>query len=499
MAFATKSRLRALMLGGASALASAAFAADKPADDAGAKTVADFIAAYAGQAALPSIKVTQDGGGYRIAFDLAAATAAMKKAGFTYDPATLTAKVFQQDDGQWRIEMADMPPITGHVEPAPGNKVTQKMDIRAEASGFKSVTLLDPKLNWIGAMHGGADKLTVTQHGPGVEQFIEIGGLKFDGKTTSGPEGLTTTATEPMDSINLVMDVDPKGVDRATGGPAKPVHVSAQGEKGHAEIALKDFQPGPVLDAWRFFAAHPEPADVARDFDALKTVLAALVADHAKLEELVTLDKLHVLSQAGPIEIEGAAVGIGAINGGEPTGFSERFAAKSIKLPDGLVPPMLASFVPTAFEFGFVAHGFDLEAGVKEWLADAKVEDGVVKIDKADQDKVKQKMIGERPVVVDIAPSHVVGPSLNLAFEGKITIEATKPTGSITLTVQDFDKTEQAVQGLPPQTAQQLTPAIAMAKGLGKPGPNGALIWVCSIGPDHVMKVNGLPLGKAPF
>ena len=43
------------------------------------------------------------------------------------------------------------------------------------------------------------------------------------------------------------------------------------------------------------------------------------------------------------------------------------------------------------------------------------------------------------------------------------------------------------------------TPVIAMAKGLGKAGQDGALVWECSIGPDHVMKVNGLPLGKAPF
>ena len=65
--------------------------------------------------------------------------------------------------------------------------------------------------------------------------------------------------------------------------------------------------------------------------------------------------------------------------------------------------------------------------------------------------------------------------------------------------MRDFDKTAEAVQGLGPQAAQQMTPVIAMAKGLGKAGPEGSLVWVCSVGPDHVMKVNGLPLGKAPF
>ena len=35
---------------------------------------------------------------------------------------------------------------------------------------------MDPKLNWISESHGGADKLTVIERGPGVEEFVEIGG-----------------------------------------------------------------------------------------------------------------------------------------------------------------------------------------------------------------------------------------------------------------------------------------------------------------------------------
>jgi hypothetical protein len=499
MANGTRSRLRALTLCGTAALASAAYAADKPADDSGVKSITDFLASYAGKATLPSIKVEKDGAGYRVSFDISTAAASLKSAGVSYDPAVLQFKVFEQDDGQWRVESGPLPPISAKVDPPPGRKNAVKLDVRVEATNLKHVTLLDPKINWISDSHGGADKASMVERGPGVEEFMELGGVKFQAKTASGASGLTTTASEPFGSVNFVMDVDPKGVDRATGGPAKPVHVSAQGEDGAIDFALKDFQPGPLLDAWRFVVAHPQPADYAHDFEALKPVLSALAGDRAGLEESLRLDKLHVLTEAGPVVIDGAAVQIGAANAGADTGFSEHFSARSIKLPEGLAPPIYAPVIPTSFDVGFHAHGFDVEGAVQEWLADAKASGDEIAISDADKEKVRKKLVGARPVVVDIPLSHIRGPSLDLAFEGKITIDASQPTGAVTLTVRNFDQTAQAVQGLGPQAAQQMTPVIAMAKGLAKPGQDGALVWICAVGPDHVVKVNGLPLGKAPF
>jgi hypothetical protein len=55
------------------------------------------------------------------------------------------------------------------------------------------------------------------------------------------------------------------------------------------------------------------------------------------------------------------------------------------------------------------------------------------------------------------------------------------------------------VKGLGPDAEKQLAPALAIAKGLAKAEADGALSWVGEIGVDGVMKVNGLPLGKAPF
>jgi len=487
---------RSLAVGvSALALASAARAADVSADASGAKTVADFIAAYAGEAALPSVEVKPDGASYLVTIDIGAATAQLKAAGFAYDPAKARFRVYKQDDGQWRIELADLPALTGHMTGQKGEKV----DFHVETEGVTQVYSIDPKLNWLASGHSQAGKIAVSAHGPAVSDLMEVKDLGADLKTTSGPQGLTTTVVEPIGHFNLVLDVDPKGVDPKTGGPAKPVHVSADAQDMNANVTLSDFQPGPVLDAWRFVAAHPARADYARDFAALKPLLTALVADPLNVDEKVKMAKLGVLTEAGPVAIENAGFGVTMFNSPAGAGFGESFSAGSLKLPDGLVPPAYASLVPTSFDLSFKASGFDVVSAVLEWMADAKLEGTGPVLNPADEKKVNMKLWAFRPVVVDIPLSHFVSASYDVTLEGKITIDKGSPTANVTMRAKNFDQTAQAIQSAAPEQAQQMTPVIAMAKGLGKAQPDGSLVWVYTLGADKVMKVNGLPLGKAPF
>ncbi len=475
-----------------------AHAADQSANDAGVKTITDFIGAYAGKATLPTIKVTPQGSAYLVTLDLGAATAALKPTGFTYDPAKLEAKVFQQDDGAWRIEQAGIPPVTGHMQ-LPEARGGGKIDAHVEISKLNATTVIDPKLGWVASGHGTADKVAVVENGPGIEEYLEFSQLKYDASTKPANPGLTTTLNEPIGGLSIVVDIDPKGVDPSTKGPAKPVHISSKGENGAVTVALKDFQPAPLLDAWRFAVAHPERADYARDFDALKSIVNALIADRLSIDETFALEKLSFNTETGPVSIEGGKVAVGGVNAGADSGFYEHISARAIKLPDGMVPPMYAAVTPSAIDIGFKATGFDVPSAAQEWFADAKLDgDGPV-LSSDDQSKVSAKLIQSRPIVVDIQPSHVTAPSLDIAFEGKVTFEAGKPYGSITLKVRDFDKTAQAVQAMGQDAQQKLVPMIAMAKGLGKQNPDGTMVWVGELGRDHVMKVNGLPLGKSPM
>jgi len=69
----------------------------------------------------------------------------------------------------------------------------------------------------------------------------------------------------------------------------------------------------------------------------------------------------------------------------------------------------------------------------------------------------------------------------------------------VTLHMRNFDKTVSAMKALGPEAEKQMLPALTMAKGLAKSDPDGLLTWVGEVGADGIMKVNGLPLGKAPF
>jgi hypothetical protein len=480
------------------AAATPAFAGDLPASDAGSRTIADFVGAYLGKAALPSIKISSQGLSYLVSFDLGAATAALKPTGFTYDPAEVKFRVFQQDDGAWRIEQNGIPPLTGHMK-LPQGKGGGKIDGRFELANLNSTMVLDPKIGWLASSKGAADKFTIVESGPGIEEFIELTQLKFDAATKSSGAGLTTTINEPIAAVNIVVDVDPKKADADAKGPAKPVHISAKGEDGSAKIVLKDFQPAPLLDAWRFLTAHPERADYAKDVEGLKSVVNAVIADRLTISEDFSMAKLTFNTEGGPVAIEGGTGGVGIVSNGADSGFSEHVSARALKLPDGLIAPMYAAVIPTSFDIAFQATGFDIASASQEWFADAKLDgDGPV-LSEEDRAKVSEKLTQSRPIVVDIKPSHIAAPSLDIALEGKVIIDKGKPSGTVTIRVRDFDKTAQAVQALGQEAQQKLVPMIAMAKGLGKQNPDGTMVWVGELGRDRVRKINGLPLGKSPM
>ena len=46
-----------------------------------------------------------------------------------------------------------------------------------------------------------------------------------------------------------------------------------------------------------------------------------------------------------------------------------------------------------------------------------------------------------------------------------------------------------------PEGEKKLIPVIAMVKGLAKTDPDGVMTWVCEIGDDRILKVNGMSLG----
>jgi len=198
------------------------------------------------------------------------------------------------------------------------------------------------------------------------------------------------------------------------------------------------------------------------------------------------------------VTIDSAKFGASGASGSAGA-FGERFAADGLTLPANLIPAPFGGFAPTVFAIGFRASGFDIASASAELVADLHLAGDGPAIAPDDAAKIRAKLIGPDGVVVDIEPSHIVAPLLDVSFEGHIVYKGAKPTGKLIVRMRNFDKTLAAIKTLGPDVERKVAPMLAMAKGFAKTDGDGSLTWVGEIGADGVMKVNGLPLGKAPI
>ena len=473
------------------ALTAAASAKDLPATPEGARKLATFFTTYLGAApagAPPAFVVTPEGSDYLVALDVAALAAPLKAAGVTYDPATIKAKFVEQDDGTWRMESDDFPPISTHM---PQESTTMAV------TGYKSAVVIDPATSWFRTASGGADKLTVHVRAErGIGEAIDVGALQFSGTGSAGTDGAVSTVVhETAADVGVSITATPKS-DKPD-DDAKPVTVTARAEKALLDANVDGFKPQPALALWAFLVAHPARADLAANEPALKGLLSAAAASALKLNETVGVQKIAVQTPHGPIAMNTAKFGFGAA-AGTPGAFEEHVAVDGLALPPTLVPALYHDLTPTSVDIGFKASGFDVAGAIAEAIADLHLAGDGPPISPEDHAKITKKLLGAGPVTIDIPLSHVVAPHVDLSFEGQIHYKDGHPSGALTVHMRNFDNTVSAINALGPEIQRKLVTVLGMAKGLGKTDGD-VMSWVAELGPDGMMKVNGLPLGKAPL
>jgi hypothetical protein len=487
--------LRAGLLAGVAlgALSIGAAAKDLPATPEGAQKLAAFLAIYLGApaaGAAPAYVVTPEGSDYALSVDLAALMAPFKAAGLSYDAATMKYKVFEQDDGAWRVEHSDIPTIT-----ARGPRGTSTISV----AGYKGQWVIDPAAAWWRSATASADKAELKAHvAPNIDETVTSGALQFTGAGKSSADGASSALVdESAADVALTVVVAPKG-DPAAPTDSKPVNVAAHFDKVAANIALDGVKSRAILDLWAFLVAHPSRPELAANEPAFKTLLSAVLAGPFKANETVAIQKIGVQIPQGAVAMDSAEIGVAGATG-LPAAFQEHIAIAGLALPPGMVPDIYRDLVPTSLDIGFKASGFDFAAAAAEAIADIHLAGDGPPLSPDDRAKVWGKLVGPGPLVIDVPPSHVVAPHLDIAIEGQIRYIGGKPTGSLTLHMRNFDGTFAALKNLGPEAERKLVPVMAMAKGLAKTEGDGALTWVGELGADGAMKVNGLPLGKAPL
>lgn len=465
----------------------AATAKDLPATPEGAQKINAFLATYLG--ATQAFKVTPEGADYLVSFDLAALTAPLQAAGFAYDPATFTYKLIEQDDGAWRIDSAGIPAISSH---GPHGSFTLAL------TGDKGEFVVDPAIAWFRSATGSGDKATLhAQVDTGAEQTLEAGPWQFAVSGSAAAGGLVSSVLQKSATDVRASFVAPPKADAAAADP-KTNTVTAHLDKLSLDANLDGFKSHAALDLWAFLAAHPKRPDLAANEAALKPLIAAVAASPLKLNEAFALDKVAVQTPNGAITLDLAKFGFGADATGSGA-VEEHIAFNGLALPPDLVPAPFRDFAPTSLDLTVKASGFDVAAARAEAIADLHFAGDAPPLSPDDRAKVWAKLTGGGPVTIDVPLSHIVAPHLDLAVEGRVIYKNGRPTGSFTIHMRNFDSTMAALKDLGPDTERKLIPALAMAKGLARTDGDGVLTWVGELGPDGGMKVNGLPLGKAPL
>lgn len=329
----------------------------------------------------------------------------------------------------------------------------------------------------------------------GADETIEAGAFQYSGTGGATATGAVSSAFQK--SVAGIAATFVTKPDEAE-GDAKTSNVNARIDKLNVDTSFDGLKSHAALDLWAFMVAHPSRPDLAANEAALKQRVGEVVAGPVKLSQAVDFHKFSLQTPQGPFTMESAKLGVKA-DTSTPGAVEEHVAFDGLTLPPGLVPAPYRDFAPTAADITVKASGFDVAAASAEAIADMHLDGDGPPLSPEDRAKVWTKLIGGRPVAIDVPPSHIVAPRLDLSVEGHVVYKDGRPTGSFTLHMRNFDNTVAALKTLDPDTERKLVPALAMAKGLAKTDSDGVLTWVGELGPDGGMKVNGLPLGKAPL
>jgi hypothetical protein len=470
----------------------AAFAKDVPPTQEGAEKLGVVFATYLGkpvEGAPAPVTVVVEGDHYAVAVDLAALTAPFKASGFSMDPAVMKYALTEQDDGTWHVVSDALPPISAHAKDSA---------FVYDFAGYKFDGVFDPTTAVFKTAKSSLEKVTAQVHAPNFEENVAFGATEATQTGAPAANGAASAAVhEEIADVAVKASVVPGGPDAAP--DAKPVPFTVETPKVVADVVLDGAPLRKALDVWAFVAAHPGRPGLAAEEPAFKDLLRKLLPTEINLAEKVEVQKATVTTSQGAFGLASGKFGVAASSAPGPTGALEyHFAADGVSLPPGLLPPAMQGLAPTAFNIDLKATGLDLGAGAEEAIADMHLEgDGPV-IAEADRGKIFTKMKGSAPLVVELSPSHIVAPQLDATLEGQVHLEGERPNGVLKVKIRNFDKTVAALKALGPLVSPQMISGLTMAKALGKTDSDGALSWVAEYGVDGSIKVNGLPLGKAP-
>jgi Uncharacterized protein conserved in bacteria (DUF2125) len=484
-----KALLTAVALG---AIPMTALAADVPPTPEGAQKLSAVFATYLSKPAegAPSpVTVTPEGGHYTVSLDLAALTAPLKSVDFSIDPAIVSYALTEQGDGTWRVVGDTLPPLSLHQKDA---------TITYSFAGYKFDGIFDPTLAVFKTAQHSLDKTMAQVRAPKLEETVALGAVRVTQTGAAAANGAASIVghEEIADMSGSVLATPPQTKE---GADAKPIPIAFQLGATGVDVTMDGAPLRKALDLWAFVVAHPGRTGIAANEEAFKALLRGFSPADIKFSEKADIKQIGVDAPQGRFGIAGLKFALAAAAApGAKSSAEYHLAMDGLTMPSGLLPPGFSDLVPTAFNIDVKASGFDAAAGAQEAINDLHFTGDGPLIAEADRAQIFANMKGMGPITIDVLPSHVVAPQLDLTLEGQVRLEGARPMGAMKLKIRNFDKTVEALKALGPMASPQILGGLALAKTLGKAESDGALTWVAEYGADGAIKVNGMPLGKAP-
>jgi hypothetical protein len=464
-----------------------ALAADRPATPEGAQKLQALLAKYlpAAVAGAPSpVAVTPEGADYLVSVDLTSLIGMIASMGVSvsYDAATIVYRAVEQDDGKWRVVLDSMPKVISRSKESTSS---------TEITNYKQTALFDPAIASFVSGSASADKGVYKIQSPVLDEIFDFGPFHSDFTTTGNADSSLSTAAK-----SDIADIGFKATSRENVGA--PVNVSGRLERAMISVGLDGVKNQKVLELWGLWAAHPSRAELAPHEAELKGALKELAAPGLKLVEGGEAQKAVIELQVGAVALSSLQGQLGIANEGPQSSISLHLSADGLSLPVGLAPPGAADLTPSKLDLAATLKGIDIAAGANEAIADLRLQGDGPLISDEDTAKVGAALLSAGPIRIEFARSHVIAAAIDADFEGVVRYALGKPSAAVTIHMRNFDKTMAAIRSLGPDAEVKATPALAMAKGLAKTESDGSLTWLIELGEDRSMKVNGIPLGKAP-
>ncbi len=480
--------IMATLLSGTALIAAAQAA---PATDEGARGIENSFSTYIGKAAVEQklISVKPQGESYRISLDFEKMVASAKAPQYSLKMAPWDIVVTEQADGNWAVKSEAFPEIALKVPGADGG-----LEESIKYTNYKFEGVFNPKLMaWLSgkASHDAADGVV----GGKVNGTVKIGsGQVTMTGTDAGNGAVSGNFSQTIKDMVEVVHLPPPPKDApATASGDFTVKIADLG----ANTDIDSSKNKAILDLWAAFLANPSKEAIAKNQTDIKSKLTAAMPLWNVIKGSATLKDVSVVTSMGNFSVKSFSESIGLSGMTEHGLFQFGINFTDLVFPAGLVPKANAPLVPTSMDLDIkiTADGLDR-------MAKTLIDEADFSTEKVLPESTSMELMGiamtSNPKIT-IAPSHIIAPSMNLTIAGEVISNGLNPTGKITIDAVGLDKTIAALKeaGKNDPEAQKTISGLSVARGMAKPGPNGASSFVIEIN-GKTVSVNGMaiPMGK---